>query len=219
MSSSISVKSLSQLVETDVRPWTFCIAFCTSWALSLSPSTYGELMRVSTVALILESAVAPKSKTSLRLMPSKCESLSRIRSSSCQIVCFLSKRFTAFMVIVASAGKFPLPRLSTPGSVPKATELIFTHFCASSHLRIGSIFFSALSTLSFELNATCALIIPVSIGGIASLPIVGMIFFKLNIKIMTTPIVSIMRRKNQNFPFENLIIPTYGATRRPMVFW
>ena len=219
MSSSISVKSLSQLVETDVSPCTFCIAFCTSCALSAKPSTYGELRRVSTVALMLESAVAPKSKTSLRLMPSKCESLSRISPSSCQIVCFLSKRFTAFMVIVASAGRFPLPRLRTPASLPKATELIFTHFCASSHFKIGSIFFSALSTLSFELNATCALMIPVSIGGMASLPIVGMMFFKLSIKIAITPIVSIIRRKNQNFPFENLIMPTYGATRRPMVFW
>ncbi|SFV61787.1 hypothetical protein MNB_SM-6-1247 [hydrothermal vent metagenome] len=167
---------------------------------------------------MLESAVAPKSKTSLRLIPSKCESFSLMISSSCHIVCFLSKRLTALMVIVASDGKFPLPRLSTPGSVPKATELIFTHFCACNHFKIGSNFFSALSTFSLELNAICALIIPVSIGGIASFPIVGIIFFRLNTKIATTPIVSIIRRKNQNLPFENLIMPTYGATSRPIVF-
>ena len=112
------------------------------------------------------------------------------------------------MVIVASDGKFPLPRLSTPGSVPNATELLFTHFWLSSHFKTGFIFFSALSTLSFELKAICALMIPVSIGGIASLPIVGMIFFILNTIIATTLIVSIIRRKNQNLPFENLIIPT-----------
>ena len=47
------------------------------------------------------------------------------------------------MVIIASVGNDPAPRERTPGSLPKATELISTSGCRCSQSRNGAMRFSA----------------------------------------------------------------------------
>ena len=157
---------------------------------------------------MVETAVAPKSKTSTFFAPSRLFNLSLRRSSICHMVLSLLKRSTQFMVMVASAGRLPLPRLSTPASVPKATELFLAQDCFCNHSRKGTIFFSALFTVSFELKAICALIIPVSIGGMASLPMVGIILLTLTISNTITPAVNSERLNTRCPVLENLITLT-----------
>ncbi len=203
-----SVKPLSQLVETEVNPLTLFIAFATFFEYLLIPSNVAELILESTVAFIEESAVAPKSKTSSLFIPCRWDNFSLIIFSSCHSVFFRSNLFTAFIVTVASVGKFPLPRLKTPGSEPNAMELLIVQGCLFSHFKNGFSLFWASSTVPFALKAICALIIPVSIGGIASFPIVGITFLRLKAKNAITPIVKINLRNILHPPLENFIIPS-----------
>ncbi len=85
-----------------------------------------DLIRIFKGAFIEDRAVAPKSKTSSFFIPSSNDSLSLNVSSIVHISIFRLNLSTQLMVMVASAGRLPLPKLKTPASVPKATELRVT---------------------------------------------------------------------------------------------
>ena len=112
------------------------------------------------------------------------------------------------MVIFASVGSDPDPRESTPGSEPKVTELILTSGWACSQARTGASRCSAVSTVSLAENFSWALMIPVSMGGITSLPMTGMIFFMLSTSTTTTPRVMSTRRSTEWPPAENRSMAT-----------